>query len=227
MKRPQIQWTPTLIAALLCAVLWFALWLVPFKPAPPASPSQPPVPDVIQLDAARQPIRVLRDPTLFSLPSSHGFSGDFPGPRVELSLALEKPKDPVRFLPLPPTDPPKIDPQALSEENPRPPRALPGPDRTVYPKKSPPEAGRLFLSPELEARTDNILRVDSALTGLPETVYAWLSIRADGTVEQVIFQTPIENPALLSELRQLRFEPAEKPVSGEISIHFNTAGEAS
>jgi hypothetical protein len=212
--------------AVVFSAAWFALWLIPFRPTEETSLLRSTTPNVTRLAQNEHVGRVLRDPTLFALPSENGFSGHFPEQHIALNLSLEKTSDPVRFLPPPSFDPPQIDPDVLSGEEPRPTQALPKPNHTTYLNKLTSESGRLFLSPELQARSSGTLYIRSDLTNLPEVVRAWLQVRADGTVERVLLQTPVQNPTLLPELQKLRFEPASESTAGEISIRF-TPGEKS
>jgi hypothetical protein len=218
--KRHVQWTPALMAALLCAVVWFGLWLIPFRPLRDRPVKDAAVPDVVYLAADDDAVRVLRDPTLFALPSENGFSGDFPSGRIRLSLRLEKESDPVRFLPRPAPRPAVLNSDELLGDDPRRQQALPERMKRPYPDSLPQDPGRLFLSPELQARAAGTLRIAAGITNLPETVRAHLSIRADGTVERVMLHTPVENPALLPALRRLRFTPDDRPAAGEISIRF-------
>lgn len=166
-----------------------------------------------------QTLHKFKDPTLFALPADEGFSGRFVGNRVDLHLSLEKPASPVRYLPQTTAAAPSIDRALLSGETALPQSPLPVPGATQRLISQPAAGIQLFLSPELKSRADT-LQLNIALTGRPETVRVNLTVRADGTVEHALFETPVTNAALLSAVRQLRFKPAAEKIEGWIDIRF-------
>ncbi len=221
----RIQFTPALVAALLCTAGWYAFWLLAFQPAP----SRPLIaithPKVTRLVTDNETLRKLKSPTLFALPSSEGFSGSFLGNRVDLRLSLEKPVSPIRYLPYENTVAPSIDLAFLKTETAIQKNELPPPGTT--PRQSPPLGAttQLFLSPELKLRAQDTLRLNVIAAGLPETIRVNLTIRPDGTVERALFENPAANIALLNAVRQLHFKPASGLTEGWMDIHFTPEGK--
>lgn len=217
--KTRIQFTPLLIGVLLGAAGWFFFWLFAFRPAPVRTFAAAAHPGVTRIAVDDQLLHKLKDPTLFALPSDEGFSGSFIGNRVDLHLSLEKPASPIRYLPQITAAAPGVDRVLLSGETELPQNPLPIPGATQRPAPQPAPGLQLFPSPELKSRSD-ALQLNVIQTGLPETVRVNLSIRADGSVEHALFETPATNAALLSTVRQLRFKPAAEPSEGWIDIRF-------
>lgn len=226
--KSRLQITSAFAGPLVCALLWFALWLVPFHPTPMRD-IRPALcfPVTFQPNAAES-LRDLRSPSLFALPSAHGFSGIFPEPHNALitpSTVTDGNNKPNRiesqnlYLPRKPKDRKTPDQVSLQEAVPPMKRELPIP---APPPRSPVPQSKgisLFLSPELQARTDNPpqLRVPGTL---PDSVRIHLGIRPDGTVDQVLFETPVENRALAGALRRLHFKPAAERTDGWLDLRF-------
>jgi hypothetical protein len=217
--KTRIQFTPLLIGVLLGAAGWFLFWLFAFRPAPARAFAATAHPKVTRMTADDQTLHRLKDPTLFALPSDEGFSGSFIGDRVDLHLSLEKPASPIRYLPQTTAATPGVDRVLLSGETELPQNPLPIPGAIQRPATQPAAGIQLFPSPELKSRSDT-LQLHVIQTGLPETIRVNLSIRADGSVEHALFETPVTNAALLSAVRQLRFKPAAEPIDGWIDIRF-------
>jgi hypothetical protein len=216
----RIQFTPALTVALFCAAGWFAFWMLAFRPVPLSPVITAERPEVIRLVADDETLRKLKAPTLFALPSGEGFSGPFLESRVDLRLSLGKPVSPVHFLPHENVSAPDVDKTLLTSKTVIPQSALPVPGATPHATVRPVAGTQLFLSPELKPRAGETFQFDTAASGLPETVRANLTVRADGTVEHAFFETPVTNAALLSAVRQLRFKPAKERAEGWIDIRF-------
>lgn len=182
-------------------------------------------PEVIRLIADDETLRKLKAPTLFALPSSEGFSGNFLESRVDLRLSLEKSSSPVRYLPQESTLVSGINQTLLTAKTAQPQTALPIPGENPLTAVRTSTGTQLFLSPELKPRSGNITQLNITPDGLPETVRVNLSIRPDGTVEHAFFETPATNTALLSAVRQLRFKPAAESIESWIDIRFAQEGK--
>jgi hypothetical protein len=220
----RIQLSPALIAALLCAAGWYAFWLFTGQPAAPAPVEPAPVPQVRYLPGGGEAVRAVLSPTLFALPSDQGFSRGIPEDRIDLRLTLEKPQQPARFLPRPLSAAPVVDAAGLLAGLGLPPGPLSVPE--AFPAIPPPrttERIQLFLSPELKARAATAPQLDLSSPGQSGQVRANLSVRTDGTVSRVLFDTPLEDPALLRALLRLRFTPSEKETDGWLDIRFTPA----
>lgn len=220
-----IQFTPALTAALLCAAVWFAFWMLAFRPVPLRPPIPSVHPEATRLVTDDETMRKLKAPTLFALPSGEGFSGQFLETRVDLRLTLEKPASPVRFLAQENIAAPGVNQALLTSETDIPPGALPAPGSAPRTEIRPAEGTLLFLSPELKLRAAETLQLNIPGKGLPETVRVNLTVRPDGTVEHALFDTPATNAVLLSAVRQLRFKPAAEKTEGWIDIRFAQEGK--
>jgi hypothetical protein len=218
--KTRIQFTPLFTGVLLGASGWFLFWLFAFRPVPVRTFAAAAHPGVTRTIVDDQPLHKLKDPTLFAFPADEGFSGRFIGNRVDLYLSLEKPASPTRYLPQTTTAAPGIDRVILSGENELPQNPLPIPGATQRPALQPAAGIQLFPSPELKSRAGDALQLNLTPDGQPETLRVNLSIRADGSVEHALFETPVTNAALLSAVRQLRFKPAAEPDEGWIDIRF-------
>lgn len=225
----RLQLSPALIAALLCAAGWYAFWFFTGQPAAPAVVKPSPVPVVSYLPGGSEAVRAVLSPTLFALPSDQGFSRGFPENRIDLRLTLEKPQQPARFLPRRPAAAPAVDAARLLAGMGLPPGRLPIPEAlpaVQLPRTT--ERVQLFLSPELKVRAGTAPQLDLSSTNLPGQIRANLNVRTDGTVSRVLFDTPLESPALLRALLRLRFTPSEKETDGWLDIRFTPAnGETS
>jgi hypothetical protein len=223
--KNRIQFTPELTAALLCAAGWYAFWMFAFRPAPLSALITASRPEVTRLAEDDNPLRKLKAPTLFALPSDEGFSGGFLPDRVDLRLTLEKPSNPVRYLSHESTAAPAINQttptvQTLPVQN-----SLPAPGAAATETVRQGAGTQLFLSPELNLRSDSVPQLSSALPGRTGTIRINLVVRPDGTVEQALFETPVTNAALLSAVRQLRFKPSEARTQGWVDIRSAQEGK--
>lgn len=222
--KKNIQFTPELTAALLCAAGFFAIWLFGFSLLPQAGYCRPRRAELTRLVADEKTLDKLKAPTLFALPSETGFSGRFIRNRVDRPAATDKPVPAERFLAMTPPAVPVLDPEQLSEQAISIPDALPVPG--ARPQTAPVrETGtQLFFSPELKPRAP--ARLPDGLAEIPfqEPVRANLSVRADGTVESVFFDTPVTNAALIRAVRHMTFRPAKSPSDGWIDIRFAQGG---
>jgi len=241
--KHRLQFNPTMGIALVCALLWFALWLVPFHPAPlhenrpPARPSTAFRPDGVKT------FRRLRSPALFALPSEQGFSGDFPKDRINLFVPANgtnnvdntlpetrissstQPDNQPFYLPRSPVERAEPDQISLQEPMPQPKMDLPAPGAHPTAIILQPDRIALFLSPELLARVDAPPQL--TVPGiLPTSVRIHLGIRPDGTVDQVLFETPVENEALAGTVRQLRFKPAAVRTDSWLDLRFTPEGDS-
>ncbi len=220
-----VQFTPALTAALLCSAVWFAFWMLAFRPAPLRPPIPSVHPEATRLVTDDETMRKLKAPTLFALPSGEGFSGQFLENRVDLRLTLEKSASPVHFLAQENVAAPGVSQTLLTAETTLPTGALPAPESAPRTETRPAEDTRLFLSPELRLRSAETLQLNIAGKGLPETVRVNLTVRPDGTVEHALFDAPATNAVLLSAVRQLRFKPAADKTEGWIDIRFAQEGK--
>jgi hypothetical protein len=185
----------------------------------------PPVRPEVSLVADDEALRKMNPPTLFALPSDTGFSGRFIENQVNLRLTLEKPADPISYLPIENRAAPDVNSTLLSAETVLPQGALPAPGTAPRLALRPAAGAQLFLSPELKPRAGDLPPFNVMASGLPETVRANLAVRADGTVEYVFFDTPVTNTALLSAIRQLQFKPSKEKTEGWIDIRFAQEGK--
>ena len=104
-------------------------------------------------------------------------------------------------------------------------RDLPAPGARPTAIIQQPDRIALFLSPELQARADEPPQL--TVSGiLPASVRIHLGIRPDGTVDQVLFETPVENEALAGAVRQLRFKPAAVRTDSWLDLRFTPGGES-
>ena len=236
--KNRLQFSPAMGLALLCALLWFALWLIPFRPAPPqATGTTAPRPAAILPGAAgRMP--EIRSPALFALPSKKGFSGAFPDAHIDLltssagtdtnrllpeSVLSGQPGNLPRYLPRQPIVRQIPDQMALQEAIPELKENLPVPGTRLTFSAPQPQRIALFPSPKLKNRADEPLRLE--LPGaLPPSVRIHLGIRPDGTVDQVLFDTPVENEALAGAIRKLRFKPAAGRTDSWLDLRFTPGG---
>ena len=231
----RLQFNPVFGAATVCALLWFAVWLVPFQPTHQREIIPPIRPVVRFWPAGAEAIREIRSPSLFALPSEQGFSGNFPESRINLLVPTAgdtpgtamnsriSPTDPSAqnesYLPRNPVAQTQPDPISLLETIPSLTTDLPLPN--VRPASIIPQPDRisLFLSPELQARSDKAPQL--TIPGeLPASVRIHLSIRPDGTVDQALFESPVQNDALAGAIRQLCFKPAAVRTEGWLELRF-------
>ncbi len=96
----RLQFSPALTTALLCAAVWYSLWLAAFRPVSQRPEEVAARPSVTHLATGGETLREILRPDRFALPSQQGFSGIFPEPSVNLSLNLEKPAKSAGFLEL-------------------------------------------------------------------------------------------------------------------------------
>lgn len=219
--KSRIQFSPALTLAFLCSLAWFALWLSAFQPAlePPFQPVH--LPPVALHPRPEGVLRTLQSPTLFARPSAEGFSGTFPENRVDLSLSLERPHQPETYLDRRPAAAPAPDrTQLMIETIPLPQSDLPAPGapRTAVERR--PERIELFFSAELQTRaseTGPLKEIEDLSTA---SLRIHLTVRPDGTVAHAFFDTPAEQPALLSAIRRIRFTPEAEETSGWLDIRF-------
>jgi len=217
----RLQLTPSFAVAILCAAGWHMFWLLAFRPVP----TRPELPSIrssaTYLAAGNQRLRELRRPDLFALPSSLGFSGPFPEKRVDLRLNLEKPASPVRFLARKTTASPVINRKLLLRDLDLPSNPLPIPDASpTVVIRAPPRKTELFFSPELKPRVHETIPFDFDSAGLPATLRVYLTVSADGSVQNAFFEKPITNSSLVGAIKKLNFKPAEKDTLGWIDIRF-------
>lgn len=221
----RIQLTPALAGALLCTIAWFAFWLLAFRPALPEPVITASHPEFIRLIADDATLDKLKTPTLFALPSTEGFSGRFLENRIDLHPALEKTNSPIRYLSPEKIGSPGVDRSQLMEETALPQGVLPAPGAAPRTAIQPATETQLFFSPELKPRAGDIPQLGAASSGMYGTLRVNLTVRTDGTVEYVFFETPVTNTALLSAIRQLRFKPASERTESWIDIRFAQEGK--
>ena len=237
----RLQFNPVFRAATVCALLWFAVWLIPFRPTPRREILPPLRPVVRFWPAGAETIREIRSPSLFALPSEQGFSGNFPEARINLLVPsagdrigsaiksrIKSPDRPAQnefYLLRDPISRTQPDPISLLETIPRLTTDLPLPN--VRPASIIPQPARiaLFLSPELQARSEKPPQL-TVPGELPASVRIHLSIRPDGTVDQALFEDPVQNDALAGAIRQLRFKPAAVRTEGWLELRFTSEGDA-
>jgi hypothetical protein len=213
----RIQFTPALAGALICTLSWYALWIAVFRPA-----TEQKTRSAVQPEAALQPadardIPPFSAPTLFALPSRHGFSGSFPPARVNLALQFESPEQPSYALA--PGNIREGDPNPAplfgTVTRPRTQEHLPG----AFNMEPVPQTGRVefFFSPELRRRMAHppVINPDGEL---PETVQIRLRVRPDGSVAYAFFDNPVTNPQLIAAIRKLRFIPATEHTTGRLEL---------
>ena len=182
-------------------------------------------PEFTRLIADDATLDKLKTPTLFALPSTEGFSGLFLENRIDLHPTLEKTNSPIRYLSPEKVVTPGVDRSYLMEETTLPHGALPAPGVAPRTAISPAAETQLFLSPELKLRAGDMPQLGVASSGMYGTLRVNLTIRTDGTVEYVFFETPVTNTALLSAIRQLRFKPAREQTESWIDIRFAQEGK--
>ncbi len=221
----RIQFTPASAGALLCAIAWFAFWLFALRPAVPSPVITASQPEFTRLIADDATLDKLKAPTLFALPSTEGFSGLFLENVIDLHPALEKTNSPIRYLSPEKVVTPGVDRSYLMEETTLPHGALPAPGAAPRTAISPVAETQLFLSPELKLRAGDMPQLGVASSGMYGTLRVNLTVRTDGTVEYVFFETPVTNTALLSAIRQLRFKPASERTESWIEIRFAQEGK--
>lgn len=215
--KPRIQITPALGAALTASLLWFAFWLIAFRPADirPAAAGRPPA-RLMPLDGRAVP--AYSSPTLFALPAKDGFSDSFPADRVTLNLTFDAPEQPPLFL------------EAGFARQGDPNRA------PLYHAVKPTRAGlrrpkaaataashqpgiRITVSPELQPRADALTL--SELTGdLPAYTRVRIRVEPDGGISRCFFETPPQNSALPIAVRGLRFAPGPQAIDSWIEIRY-------
>ncbi len=211
------------LVAAACSVAWFAFWLSAFQPIQEPTPQPTPQLAVAVCPATDPTLNTLQAPTLFALPSKQGFSGTFPADRVNVDLSLKRPQHPGTYLSHQPAAAPAPDQTQLTESIPRSESELPAPGGTRTTVIRNPEKIALFFSPELAARATEI-ETPSEIETLPDaSIHIHLTVRPDGTVAHAFFETPTEQPALLSAVRKLRFTPAPEETSGWLDIRFTPA----
>ncbi|MBI9019988.1 MAG: hypothetical protein JEZ10_01865 [Verrucomicrobia bacterium] len=219
--KSRLQFTPALTVALVCALAWFALWLTAFRPMPERPAKSKPRPAAAFCPSADRTLHALQAPTLFALPSEEGFSGIFPERRVNVNLSLELPRQPETYLSRQPGAAPAPDQTQLIERIPLPQNKLPAPGagRTTVLRQ--PEPIALFFSPELQPRATEIKSLSGVETLSVASVRIRLTVRPDGNVAHAFFEDPMENAALLSAIRRLRFNPAPEESTGWLDIRFS------
>lgn len=223
--KSRIQFTPALTLALVCSLAWFALWLTAFRPMPESPVESAPRPAAAFCPSADKTLRTLQAPTLFALPSEKGFSGTFPERQVNVDLSLERPRQPDTWLSRQPAAAPAPDQTQLIERIPLLQNKLPAPGavRTTILRQPKPIA--LFFSPELQPRAAEIKSLNGIETLPVASVRIQLTVRPDGSVAHAFFEKPMENAALLSTVRQLRFSAAPEETAGWLDIRFTPSKE--
>lgn len=227
--KTNLQITPELGAALLCALLWFAFWLTAFEIQSVKKMSKATRSLATFLPAGGEHARDFLAPTLFALPNEQGFSGTFPESSVHMDLALDQPEPAGRqefylpYTPAPRAEPNQI---SLTENSPLPPRAeLPAPGGEHIKSAPRPERFTLFLAPEIQPRTPAPMHL--SLPGeLPASVRVYLGIRPDGTVDRSLFDPPVKNQALAGAIRKLQFKPAPERTDSWLEIRFTPEGDS-
>jgi len=231
-----LQLSTAMGIATIFALLWFALWLVPFRPAPPPGAPAPAARPAAFLNTEIQDQQGLKSPALFALPSKKGFSGGFPEAGINLLMpsgeagagsllpesSLREP-EPPRYVARKPAERESPDQVSLQEAIPELKMELPAPATRPMSSVLQPKKIALFLSPELQTRTDEPLELKLSGT-LPPSVRVYLGIRPDGTVDQVLFGTPVENSALAGAIRKLRFKPAARRTDSWLDLRFTPGG---
>lgn len=220
--KHSIQFTFAFRTALLLALLWFAFWLVAFQP-PPVRPKRPKRPELIVSTALQrasaEEISAAQSPTLFALPSEHGFSGRFPPQRILRTLHFTPPKKREFWL--------EHDAVRAGDPNPAPlfqmaPTSQPQTARPIRTATSNNRAHglRTHLSPALRARApQNKLHV--ATDALPAYTRVRLRVAADGRVSQCFLQQPAPESPLPAAIRRLRFAPAASASDGWMEIRYS------
>lgn len=222
MKKP-LQLTPARSAATVCTLLWFAIWMLGFRPAPMGPERSVSRPNAALRPADARNIPDYLDPSLFALPASKGFSGSFPPARINLALQFDAPRQatvelpPGRIREGDPDPSPLFEPVALSESGEQ------APAVTALRPLAGGSGIEFFFSPELAERMPAPPQVE--LDGeLPASVRIRLSVGSDGSVDQVFFETPVQNGALLAAIRNLRFTPAPQQTAGTLELRVNGGG---
>jgi hypothetical protein len=208
------------MVALVCSLVWFALWLSAFRPVEerPYVPSFSP--PVALCPTPGNALHLLQAPTLFALPSEQGFSGIFPERHIDVPLSLEQPRQPKTYLSRQPTAAAPPDQAKLIERIPLLQSTLPvpGEQRTIATRH--PDRITLFFSPELQPRATETGTLNE-IEDLPvASIRIHLTVQPNGKVAHAFFATPIEQPALLRAVRTLRFSPASEKTDGWLDIRF-------
>lgn len=221
--KTRIQLIPELLIAIVCASLWFALWLSMVHPLPQLSVRPSIKPQTAYLPAIDETFRTLRSPTLFALPSESGFSGIFPARYATAELSLEAPRQKEFELSreavrMPPPSTRTLDPVPLLQES------LPHPATGPQVANPPlPQQTAFYFSRELQHRLAQPPQLD--IDGpLPDTVNVSMTVLADGRVGQLFFETPVQNASLAGALRKIKFRPAAGSTSGQLEIRFVPEG---
>ncbi len=214
------------LVAAVCSLAWFTFWLSAFRPIPEPEPRLESHLVAAICPATDPALQTLQAPTLFALPSEQGFSGTFPEKQVNVRLSLERPRQSETYLSRQPVAAPAPDQTQLIESIPHSESELPAPggNRTTVIRT--PEKIVFFFSPELAPRATGI-KPPAEIESLSDaSVRIRLTVRPDGTVAHAFFETPMEQPALLSAIRKLRFTPTPEETSGWLDIRFTpTTGE--
>ena len=214
------------LAALVCTALWFAPWLLAFDPAPRPAYVPKEMPSVGLWVHATFPNAPLHAPTLFALPAEQGFSGEFPEKSVGLiPTSWERPRQSDIYLERNPTprfrpEQPNLNDTITLPHDPLEPASVTEPLAFPHPGRI-----ALFLSPELQARTDGTPQLEIS-GNLPESIRVYLKVRPDGSIDQTLFDPPIGNGHLTGAVRQLRFLPALQSTEGWLDIRVTPLREA-
>lgn len=222
-----LQITPARSAAAICTLLWFALWMLAFRPEPIHPAQSASRPNAALRPADPHIIPDFRNPSLFALPSRKGFSGTFPPVQINLALQFDTPRQSA--IELPPGPIRKGDPA---------PSPLFKPVAFPEPKDHAPEASTLnplvredriqfFFSPKLKARMSAPpeLELPEERPGeRPTSIHIQLSVRPDGSVEQAFFDPPAESAELITAIKTLRFKPGPHPTAGRLELRLGKGG---
>lgn len=211
--------------ALLCALLWFAVWVMAFQPLPHQAEPHPVRPRLCVFSNKSPTLRTVQNPTIFALPSPQGFSETFPEARVNITLSLEQPPQPEFYLSRETVVRPAPNQGQLFEAAPLPKSSLPRPGAKKMAPVPQPERIALFLSPELQNRIQSPLEIEISGT-LPASIRIHLKIQPNGIISQTFFQPAVESPELTGALRKLRFTPTATQTDGWIDLRFTPKGEA-
>lgn len=233
-------------AAVAAAAVFHAVFFLLLEPLPGAvsAGGAPAVPKTYYMTSggadssmsARQ-VRTIASPVLFALPSDVGFSRELNKQRIETLRFIPKPAEPERYLAVDAVpNKTALDPQALmltallAAQGPAVPQDVYGAEHDR------PSARRVLLAPELRERIVGGVILPPELN--QETEKAWevsaqLHVAADGFVEHVFIDRPLEsqplNMEILKLLYGLQFNPGS-PLDGMVEIyspeHSKPAGEA-
>jgi len=206
--------------AALCAIAWFALWLLAFHPVSGPAFCSPTRPAVAISPSPGAMLRSVQSPTLFAFPSKQGFSGTFPENRVSTHPMIERSRPPETYLSRRLVPAPAPDQTKLIEQVSLPQSELPAPGATQTEVVRRPGRMTLFCSPELLPRANGI-ELPGDLEILSSTsIRIHLTVRPDGRVAHAFFESPARQPALLNAVRKLRFSPAAEKTEGRLDIRF-------